>query len=78
MRVKHRLKTSQGLISKYEKGQANPPAEFINKCIAIIHSENTEDDISLKDLEARLRKVLYGPTHASARKAFAVILDSLT
>lgn len=73
----YEIKTSQGLISKYESGTTNPPAEIINKCMEIIHGKNADDDISLTELEERMRKVLIGPAQAGARKAFAVILDSL-
>lgn len=73
----HRINTSQGLISKYESGTTNPPAEIIDKCIEIIHGKNVDSDISLTALEMRMKKVLRGPSQAGARKAFAVILDSL-
>ncbi len=76
--VHYKIKTSQGLISKYESGTINPPAEIINKCMEIIHVENADDDgISLRALEVRMRKVLGGASQAQARKAFAVILDSI-
>lgn len=71
------LKTSQSLISKYESGNANPPAGIINKCMNIIHGKNVKDDISLAALEVRMRKVLQGASQAQARRAFAVILDSI-
>lgn len=71
------LNTSQSLISKYESGITNPPADIINECMKIIHGKNIKGDITLKALEERMRKVLVGPAHAGARKAFAVILDSL-
>jgi transcriptional regulator with XRE-family HTH domain len=74
----HGIKTSQGLISKYESGNANPPSKIINKCIEIIHGKNANEDVSLTALEIRMRKVLRGPAQAGARKAFAVILDSLS
>jgi len=73
----HEINTSQGLVSKYESGTTNPPTEIIDKCIEIIHSKNTDGDISLTALEMRMKKVLRGPSQADARKAFAVILDSL-
>lgn len=73
----HEIKTSQGLISKYESGTTNPPADIIDKCIEIIHGKNADSDISLMALERRMKKVLRGPSQAGARKAFAVILDSL-
>ena len=71
------LQTRQSLISKYESGKTNPPSDIINKCIEIIHVEDIENDVSLKELQARIQKVLRGPAHAQARRAFAVILDSL-
>lgn len=71
------LQTSQSLISKYESGNANPPAGIINKCMNIIHGKNAGGDVSLTALEKRMRKVLCGPSQAQARRAFAVILDSL-
>lgn len=55
----------------------NPPAEIIDKCLEIIHKENADDDVSLAALEVRIKKVLRGPSQADARKAFAIILDSL-
>lgn len=72
-----RLETSQSLISKYESGNTNPPTGIIDECIKIIHGKNTRDDVSLAALEARMRKVLKGPAHTQARKAFAVLLDSM-
>lgn len=74
----HGLNTSQGLISKYEAGITNPPADIIDKCMKIIHVKNSDGEISLTALEVRMKKVLKGPAQAGARKAFAVILDSLT
>lgn len=71
------IKTSQGIISKYESGKASPPAGIIDKCMQIIHGRDMEGDVSLKALEVRMRKVLCGPAQAGARKAFAIILDSL-
>lgn len=72
------IKTSQGIISKYESGKASPPAGMIDKCMQIIHGRDIESDVTLKALEVRMRKVLGGPAQAGARKAFAVILDSLS
>ena len=72
-----KLKTSQSLISKYESGKTNPPAGIINECIKIIHGKEIEGDISMKSLEILMRKVLGGAAQAQARKAFAVILDSI-
>lgn len=72
------LQTQQSLISKYESGVTNPPADVIDKCMKIIHGRTSDDEISLAALEVRMRKVLRGPSQASARKAFAIILDSLS
>lgn len=74
----HQMKISQGLISKYESGKVNPPAFFIELCMRIIHGENIPDEVSLDDLEERIRRVLMGPAKAEARKAFAVILERLS
>lgn len=71
------ITTSQGLISKYESGQVNPPADIINACMNIIQDVNIVTDVSLDDLELKIRRVLTGPGKAQARKAFAVILDRL-
>lgn len=69
--------TSQGLISKYETGQVNPPTDIIDACMNIIQDVNIATDVSLDDLELKIRRVLTGPSKAQARKAFAVILDRL-
>lgn len=71
------LQTRQSLISKYESGKNAPPTNILKKCIAIIQGENIDDDVSLGELEARMRKILKGPAQAQARRAFAVILDSI-
>lgn len=71
------LQTRQSLISKYESGKNNPPSGILKKCMAIIQGGNIEGDVSLEELEARMRKVLKGAAQAQARRAFAVILDSL-
>lgn len=71
------LKTRQSLISKYESGKNAPPTNILKKCIAIIQGENIDDDVSLDELEVRMRKILRGPAQAQARRAFAVILDSI-
>lgn len=77
LKAEHKVITSQGLVSKYERGKATPSVEFINVCLEIIHDENIEGDVSLKELGARLKKSLSGPSQAGARKAFAMLLDSL-
>lgn len=77
LRERHGITTSQGLISKYESGKANPPAAIIDICMGIIHGDNIQSDVSLNELEEKVRRVLFGPAQAEARKAFAVILDSL-
>ncbi len=74
----YNTKTSQGLISKYESGKVNPPASFIEVCMKIIHGDNIPDEVSLNDLEERIRRVLTGATKAEARKAFAVILERIS
>lgn len=75
---RHQTKTSQGLISKYESGKVNPPASFIEVCMKVIHGENISDEVSLDDLEERIRRILTGHAKAEARKAFAVILEQLS
>lgn len=74
----HGIKTSQGLISKYQSGKVNPPAAVIEVCMKIIHGGNISGEVSLDDLEKRVRRVLTGPAKADARKAFAVILERLS
>lgn len=74
----HGIKTSQGLISKYQSGKVNPPATVIDACMKIIHEGNISGEVSLNDLEERVRRVLTGPAKAEARKAFAVILERLS
>lgn len=71
------LQTRQSLISKYESGRNRPPTEILKKCIGIIQGENIKDDVSLEELGVRMKKALKGPAQAKARKAFAVLLDSI-
>ena len=78
LKEKYQIESSQALISKYESGKANPPAEIIDVCMKIIHSKNIPGEVSLNELEEKIRKVLTGPGQAQARKAFAVILDHLS
>lgn len=75
---RHNIQTSQGLISKYESGKVNPPTLIIEACMKIIHAENIPGEVSLNDLEEKIRRVLKGPAQAEARKAFAIILEHLS
>lgn len=74
----YQIESSQALISKYESGKANPPAEIIDACMKIIHSKNIPGEVSLNELAEKIKRVLTGPAQAEARKAFAIILDHLS
>ncbi len=69
------LGKSQGLVSKYENGDVNPPSDVIEACMDILDMNNTyETDAS--DLAERVMRELSGPDFVSARKAVEAILDS--
>jgi predicted transcriptional regulator len=66
---------SQGLLSKYEAGVVNPPAETIEQCLRMIGSNGVQTVLSSASLAKRVRAELKGPNFAYARKAITAILD---
>lgn len=70
------LGKSQGLVSKYERGIVNPPADILEKCMGILQMNNG-DDIDTEILAKRVRSELKAPEFSYARKTIAALLDGL-
>jgi hypothetical protein len=71
---------SQGLVSKYESGAVNPPADVLETCMDILVMNNGADvvtDISIDNLTKRVRAELKAPQFAYARRTIASLLDGL-
>lgn len=64
---------SQGLLSKYELGLVNPPANVINKCLRILNTKTT----SSSRLAERIKSELKSDEYEFARRAIETILDSI-
>ncbi len=69
-----KLGRSQPVLSKYERGTINPPAEVVEKCIEILEQRN-EDDISIDMLIKRLNKEVSGERYKGVRRAIKLLLD---
>lgn len=70
------LGKTQGLVSKYENGMVNPPSDTVEKCMAIIEKNNS-DDVSLDALAIRVKTELQAPQLAYVRKSIATLLDGI-
>lgn len=70
------LGKSQGLVSKYERGIVNPPADVLEKCMDILQMHNG-GDVNTETLAKRVRSELSAPEMAYARKTIAALLDGL-
>lgn len=67
---------SQGLLSKYERGTANPPAETIEKCMKILETREKQN-ISSDALAKRIQAELKPSKYLHARQTIAAILDGI-
>lgn len=68
----------QTSISKYERGDEDPPARVIEECMSIIESNQKKPALTANDIAHRVRTEIAGPEFAPLRKAFAYMLDTVS
>lgn len=72
------LGIKQPALSKYESGEIpNPSAQVIETCLGILEEQRQQKQITVAELQRRVRDVLSGPERASARKAMSDLLDCI-
>ena len=75
------IEKSQAMVSKYEKGTADPPSSVIIHCMNIIlereNQRKTQPVVSLEELIERVQTILGPENQAKARKIIMSFLDSI-
>ncbi|HED1681622.1 TPA: helix-turn-helix transcriptional regulator [Pseudomonas aeruginosa] len=71
------LGVSQSQLSRYERGEYDPPARVINACMRETHVGSGVSAPSADDLAQRVRMTLAGPDKEQARSAIASLLAVL-
>jgi len=70
------LKVDQSLVSKYERGKANPPISFINQCMHLVHRVGDDDVPTADQLAEQIRAALADPDLRQARFALSRLVDA--
>lgn len=70
-----KMKRNQSDISKYERGETNPPLEFINQCIRIL-DKNELNETTAHALAQKIETRLAGKNHEALRAAISEILNA--
>lgn len=73
----YELGVSQSTLSRYEKGEANPKAEIIERCMHLVHWNNQEPEPTVDELADKVRKQLGRNDQASLRVALSKLIDGL-
>lgn len=68
------LGVSQSQLSRYERGEYDPPAKVINACMREAHIGNAASVPSAEDLAQKVRKTLASPDKEQVRSAIASLL----
>lgn len=68
------LGVSQSQLSRYERGEYDPPSRVINACMREAHIGSVETVPSAEDLAQRVRMTLASPDKARERSAIAGLL----
>ena len=68
----------QSSVSRYESGQASPPAPVIEHCMRLVHSRSGDVPPTADELANRIRKDLAGVEVGQVRLALSRLIDTLT
>ncbi len=71
---------TQSMISRYERGLSNPPAEIINRCMHIVHQRGTElpSAITADQLATQIKERLQAPMFDRFRVVIAQLIEDVT
>jgi transcriptional regulator with XRE-family HTH domain len=72
------LGITQSQLSRYERGEYNPPAKVIDACMREPHIGHGTSVPSADDLAQQVRTALASPDKAQARAAIASLLAAVT
>lgn len=72
-----KLGVSQGTLSKYERGQINPPAGVIEYCMRVVNTTQMEDAPTADDLAEKIRRELGREEHAEFRLSISRLIDGI-
>lgn len=67
---------SQSVVSKYEKGLADPPPEVVSHCMTIVMRHHGIEDVSFEQIIQKLRRAKSLPTAPCLYQAIDVLIDS--
>jgi transcriptional regulator with XRE-family HTH domain len=70
------LAVDQSMVSKYERGKANPPVSVINRCMRLVHIAEGEAVPSAEQLANRVRESLSDPKLGQVRSALSRLVDA--
>lgn len=72
-----KLGVSQGTLSKYERGQINPPASVIEYCMRVVNSTQKDAAPTADDLADKIRRELGREVHAEFRLSISRLIDGI-
>ncbi len=70
------LGVDQSMVSKYERGKANPQLHVINRCMRLVHTTEGEAAPSAEQLAERVRLILADPELGQVRSALSRLVDA--
>ena len=71
------LGVSQSTLSRYEKGDANPKAGIIERCMHLVHWCSPEPEPTVDELADKVRTQLGREDQAPLRVALSKLIDGL-
>ncbi|TCV79205.1 helix-turn-helix domain-containing protein [Sulfurirhabdus autotrophica] len=71
------LGVEQSTLSRYEKGEANPKAPIIERCMHLVHWNNQAPVPTVEELADKVRERLSREDQAHLRVALSKLIDGL-
>lgn len=71
------LGVKQSTLSRYEKGEANPKAQIIERCMHLVHWSDQMVVPTVEELADKVREQLSREDQAPLRVALAKLIDGL-
>ncbi len=71
------LGVEQSTLSRYEKGEANPKAQIIERCMHLVHWNNEMPIPTVDELADKVKKQLSREDQAPLRVALSKLIDGL-
>jgi transcriptional regulator with XRE-family HTH domain len=71
------LGVEQSTLCRYEKGEANPKAQIIERCMHLVHWNNQISALTVDELADKVRSQLGREDQAPLRIALSKLIDGL-